>query len=214
MAVRGKSGPSAARSARFSEPIEIAREGGGPLELLTHRVCVPGQVRLVDCAGHDVRQNHALHPGLAGDPDGWAVLGRGATASERDGVLFPLAGLDAVLERGGDVTVKFVGEVAFAGDFGLLDVRLADPVLLVRNGTGTLLNGGAMGAGAVSERPLVVSPIRHVEEATGVRRWVASEPLLTGYRSDLFGGAYPPGAPFDPFLASVSRPCLRPCERP
>ena len=143
---------------------------------------------------------------VAGLPDGRAVLGRGATATERDGVLFPLAGLDAFLELGEEVTVKFAGEVAFTGHFGLLDVRLVDPVLLVRNGTGVLFNGGATGAGAVSEQSLVVSPIRHVGEATGMRRWVASAPLLTAYGSGLFGGAYPPGAPFDPFLASVPAP--------
>ena len=137
---------------------------------------------------------------IAAMPDGRAILAGGAQVSDRDGVIFAAGNASNYSAATGEGTVAFVGEVGFHGHFGMLNIRIANPSLSVEGGMGTLL----IAAGADRRLALVEAAIDFTIDEAGSHRWHARDVRLTGDGSDLFGGVYGVGEPFDAFVARVT----------
>jgi Htaa len=97
--------------------------------------------------------------------------------------------------------LAFAGGVAFSAHGGMLDVTLAEPVL-VFDGQGTLLTVVDLahpgGGTRVVIATLAGGPPARAEET------VAFVPLLTEDGAALFGRVYPPGEAMDPLLVPAS----------
>lgn len=97
--------------------------------------------------------------------------------------------------------LAFAGGVAFSAHGGMLDVTLAEPVLVV-DGQGTLLTVVDMAHPGGGTRVVIATLASglpaHAEET------VAFVPLLTEDGSALFGRVYPPGEAMDPLLVPAS----------
>lgn len=139
---------------------------------------------------------------IAGMPDGRAILAGGARVSERDGVIFAAGDRPDYSAATGEGTVRFVGEVVFHGHFGMMRIRIADPWLRIAGGRGTLLIDG----GADRRLALVEAAIDFAVDCGHRPVWHARDVRLTGDGSDLFGGVYGAGEPFDRFVAVVAGP--------
>ena len=134
---------------------------------------------------------------VLGMPDGRAGAVEGA---------FPLPDLSVVFEHDPSVDAAalgdgwaFRGDVRFAGHFGMLFVRIADP-WLVRTDDGVLLT--IADPDAQDDGPRV--PLATVTVAqTGAGEWASTAVALTAQGSELFNSVYPVGDPLDPFTLRV-----------
>ena len=134
---------------------------------------------------------------VLGMPDGRAGAVEGA---------FPLPDLSVVFEHDPSVDAAalgdgwaFRGDVRFAGHFGMLFVRIADP-WLVRTDDGVLLT--IADPDAQDDGPRVPLATVTVEE-TGPGEWASTSVALTAQGSELFNSVYPVGDPLDPFTLRV-----------
>lgn len=116
---------------------------------------------------------------------------------------FPLPDLSVVFEHDPSVDAAalgdgwaFRGDVRFAGHFGMLFVRIADP-WLVRTDDGVLLT--IADPDAQDDGPRVPLATVTVEQ-TGAGEWASTAVALTAQGSELFNSVYPVGDPLDPFL--------------
>ncbi len=134
---------------------------------------------------------------VLGMPDGRAGAVEGA---------FPLPDLSVVFEHDPSVDAAalgdgwaFRGDVRFAGHFGMLFVRIADP-WLVRTDDGVLLTIADPDAQDDGLRvPLATVTV----EQTGPGEWASTSVALTAQGSELFNSVYPVGDPLDPFTLRV-----------
>ena len=134
---------------------------------------------------------------VLGMPDGRAGAVEGA---------FPLPDLSVVFEHDPSVDAAalgdgwaFRGDVRFAGHFGMLFVRIADP-WLVRTDDGVLLTIADPDAQDDGPRlPLATVTV----EQTGPGEWASTSVALTAQGSELFNSVYPVGDPLDPFTLRV-----------
>lgn len=134
---------------------------------------------------------------VLGMPDGRAGAVEGA---------FPLPDLSVVFEHDPSVDAAalgdgwaFRGDVRFAGHFGMLFVRIADP-WLVRTDDGVLLT--IADPDAQDDGPRVPLATVTVEQ-TGPGEWASTSVALTAQGSELFNSVYPVGDPLDPFTLRV-----------
>ncbi|MFN8171323.1 MAG: HtaA domain-containing protein [Candidatus Nanopelagicales bacterium] len=134
---------------------------------------------------------------VLGMPDGRAGAVEGA---------FPLPDLSVVFEHDPSVDAAalgdgwaFRGDVRFAGHFGMLFVRIADP-WLVRTDDGVLLT--IADPDAQDDGPRVPLATVTVEQ-TGAGEWASTAVALTAQGSELFNSVYPVGDPLDPFTLRV-----------
>ena len=134
---------------------------------------------------------------VLGMPDGRAGAVEGA---------FPLPDLSVVFEHDRSVDAAalgdgwaFRGDVRFAGHFGMLFVRIADP-WLVRTDDGVLLT--IADPDAQDDGPRVPLATVTVEQ-TGPGEWASTSVALTAQGSELFNSVYPVGDPLDPFTLRV-----------
>ena len=134
---------------------------------------------------------------VLGMPDGRA----GAVEGE-----LPLPDLSVVFEHDPSVDAAalgdgwaFRGDVRFAGHFGMLFVRIADP-WLVRTDDGVLLT--IADPDAQDDGPRVPLATVTVEQ-TGPGEWASTSVALTAQGSELFNSVYPVGDPLDPFTLRV-----------
>jgi len=134
---------------------------------------------------------------VLGMPDGRAGAVEGA---------FPLPDLSVVFEHDPSVDAAalgdgwaFRGDVRFAGHFGMLFVRIADP-WLVRTDDGVQLTIADPDAQDDGLRvPLATVTV----EQTGPGEWASTSVALTAQGSELFNSVYPVGDPLDPFTLRV-----------
>ena len=108
--------------------------------------------------------------------------------------------------------LAFTGGVAFRAHGGVLDVTLAEPVLVFDDQSALLTVVGTVRPGGGTRAVIAVladEPHVSTDEA------VSFVPLLTDDGSALFGGVYPPGAAMDPLsvphrlLATIPRAISR-----
>ena len=142
---------------------------------------------------------------IAGMPDGRGVLARGAVETAGHGITFPPASAHFD-ETSGDGAVRFGGEVTFTGHFGMLNMRLADPWIETRDGSGTLFvaarSGGEEGYAAFAAFAF------DFEATAATYAWRARDVQLLAHGVTLFGDVYPEGEPLDPFVAVLDRKLL------
>jgi hypothetical protein len=97
--------------------------------------------------------------------------------------------------------LAFTGGVAFSAHGGMLDVTLAEPVL-VFDGKGTLLTVADIARPGSGTRRVIATlacgPYAPTDET------IAFVPLLTEDGSALFGSVYPPGEALDPLFVPAS----------
>jgi hypothetical protein len=100
-----------------------------------------------------------------------------------------------------DATLRFRGQVAFRAHSGLLEVRVADPILRMTTPTG----GALFVNGADDTRfALVDFSLTEVEAGDRFVR-AAAETFLTVEGTRLFDGVYPDAQPFAPLEVRVPR---------
>jgi len=97
--------------------------------------------------------------------------------------------------------LAFTGGVAFSAHGGMLDVTLAEPVL-VFDDDGTLLTVADMRRPGTGIRAVIATLASTPPAPTD--ETIALVPLLTQDGAALFGGVYPPGEAMDPLFIPVS----------
>ncbi|MEE1798084.1 HtaA domain-containing protein [Streptomyces sp. JV176] len=97
----------------------------------------------------------------------------------------------------GTGVLRFRGDVRFAGHYGFLFVRIADPWLTVENGAATL---SVITHPTESERLTLITAVLTEEGVDGpIHRMSGKTVRLTAAGRPLFNDVYPEDAPFDDF---------------
>lgn len=93
----------------------------------------------------------------------------------------------------------FRGDVRFAGHFGMLFVRIADP-WIVRTDSGAVLTIVDPDVDPADKNDTRRMPLAEVTlEQTGPGEWASTRVSLTAQGSELFNNVYPAGDALDPF---------------
>lgn len=100
----------------------------------------------------------------------------------------------------------FRGDVRFAGHYGMLYVRIADPWVSVTDGVGTLTVLDPYKPDDEPRLPLVRFTLeqQHIDEDMLV--WLSTDVHLTEEGTGLFNDVYQPGEPFEPLAIFLPVP--------
>ncbi|WP_440899664.1 HtaA domain-containing protein [Actinosynnema sp.] len=135
-------------------------------------------------------------------PDGRAGAGEGA---------HPLEGGEIRYEAGeprevdGALVLPFRGDVRFAGHFGMLYVRIADPEVTIRDGKAELTIADPYLKSEERTR-LVTFTAVPLDAGPGESAWSASDVVLAPEGVELFNDVYQAGEPFEPLEIRVPAP--------
>jgi len=133
---------------------------------------------------------------VLGNPDG-QLYGDDGVETDGEGTFrFPLSSVE---HEGEDWLLSFRGEVAFAAHGGLLAVRIAQPILELRGGDGTL----SVRRGA---EYVVIARVRAAQPVAVDDAWLVFPPLpaaLTAEGVSLFGDVYAEGDGLDPLRIAL-----------
>lgn len=127
-------------------------------------------------------------------PDGRAALHGAVKASQRTGLVFPLADGGDFDAASGTGVLRFGGGIGFTGHFGMLRVDIADPWLLIDGDTGIL----SIASGA--DKRLDLATFALLWDDADHRDGRSETLALTAAGAELFGGAYGEGAELDAFI--------------
>ncbi|RBY84759.1 HtaA domain-containing protein [Blastococcus sp. TF02A-26] len=126
-------------------------------------------------------------------PDGQGSIHDGAVPLGEDTILFPaVGGVDA-----GGSTFAFRGDVRFKGHGGMLFVRVAAPLITVRDDRAELSIEDPYARADADRVPLVTLQLRPGPAPEGARVWLGSDVRLTEAGATLFNDVYQPGEPFE-----------------
>ncbi len=128
-------------------------------------------------------------------PDGKGWVGDGALPVGTHEVLYgsDVAGRRTAADGAEERFWAFRGDVRFSGHAGMLAVRLAAPVLTLRDGAGDLTV-----AGFGDERLTLVTLRLTAQPAPeGTQLWHGEDVRLTEAGTELFNEVYAPGEPFE-----------------
>ena len=128
-------------------------------------------------------------------PDGRGSIHDGAAPLGEDTLLFPVAEPPATAD--GARIWTFRGDVRFAGHAGMLFVRIAAPVLTVRDGQGELSIADPYDRPGAARVPLVTVGLQPGPAPEGAEVWLGSDVRLTEAGAELFNDVYQPGEPFE-----------------
>lgn len=142
--------------------------------------------------------------------DGRATVTDGATPTEGNVMVFePADTLCPPEHADADLFLPFRGDIRFAGHFGLLFVRLADPWVIVRGDRATMT---VLDPYKPDEKPRLVLSHLVLEArptAEDLDIWLSTDVRLAAEGTDLFNDVYQAGEPFEPlaiFLPRGARP--------
>ncbi|KRB81413.1 hypothetical protein ASE00_15670 [Sphingomonas sp. Root710] len=127
-------------------------------------------------------------------PDGRAALRDPIKASQRTGLVFPLADGGNFDGGSGTGVLRFSGGIGFTGHFGMLRVDIADPWLRIDGDTGIL----SIAAGA--DKRLDLASFRLAWDDAAHRDARGEALALTAAGAELFGSAYGEGTELDSFI--------------
>lgn len=132
---------------------------------------------------------------IARMPDARGTVSSGATPVRADEFVF-----EPAADRSDAAGVfEFRGEVRFAAHFGMLYVRIADPVITLGEDVGELSVRYPFGTGPATRLRLVTfTPPAAVTSAR--QRWSAHDVRLTAEGSEVFGNVYSAGERFEPLM--------------
>ncbi|HWC83787.1 MAG TPA: HtaA domain-containing protein [Pseudonocardiaceae bacterium] len=139
-------------------------------------------------------------------PDGKGAAGSGAVSVGDDEICFApeVSGRRPDANGGEERFWAFRGDVRFSGHFGMLFVRLADPMLHMQgNGEAELTVDDPEKEGEENRLPLVTLRLARQESPVEVEIWQGSEVRLSEPGTGLFNNVYPPGEPFEPLTLVV-----------
>jgi len=127
-------------------------------------------------------------------PDGRALLRGAIKASQRTGLVFPLADDGDFDAATGTGILRFGGGIGFTGHFGMLRIDIADPWLRIDGGTGIL----SIASG--TDNRLDLATFGLVWDDADHRDGHSETLALTAAGAELFGGTYGQGTELDPFI--------------
>ncbi|GAA1518754.1 HtaA domain-containing protein [Nocardioides humi] len=141
---------------------------------------------------------------LAGLPDARFSATGGAVVDERQRILFPTESTEEFDPARGEGTIRFAGDVRFAGHHGMMFVMVAQPWLTFRAGAATLSIVDPASHPAMDRRlDLLDVEERGWGEHRGARLYAPMPATLRAAGVELFNHAYPAGEPFDPLSVRV-----------
>jgi Htaa protein len=138
-------------------------------------------------------------------PDGRGWVGEGAVPVSGNEVVFPpvQAGTRPTEDGGTDRFWAFGGDIRFTGHSGLLFVRIAFPVLTLRDGSAELTVAGQSEEESAERIPLVTLHLEVAPAADGLEVWSGTDVRLTETGAVLFNDVYPAGEAFDPLTLTL-----------
>ena len=137
--------------------------------------------------------------------DGRGWMGAGAfPASENEFVFPPIqTGIRTREDGATDRFWAFDGDVRFTGHSGMLFVRIALPVLILRDGGAELTVAGQSEEESAERLPLVTLLLEEEPAPEGFERWSGTDVRLTQAGAALFNDVYPAGELFDPLTLTL-----------
>jgi hypothetical protein len=124
--------------------------------------------------------------------------------SENEVVFPPVqAGIRPAANGATDRFWAFGGDVRFTGHFGMLFVRIALPVLTLRDGRAELTVAGQSEEEAAERVSLVTLHLEAEPAPEGVEMWSGTDVRLTEAGAALFNDVYPAGEAFEPFTLTL-----------
>jgi hypothetical protein len=142
-------------------------------------------------------------------PDGQGSIHDGAVPLGEDTILFPPADTTAThttatgstatgsTATDGARTFAFRGDVRFRGHAGMLFVRVAAPLITVREDRAELSIEDPYARADADRVPLVTLQLRPGPGPEGAQVWLGSDVRLTEAGAELFNDVYQPGEPFE-----------------
>jgi hypothetical protein len=155
-----------------------------------------------------------LHWGIKGSfmdyigrmADGRATVTDGATPTEGNVMVFEPAGVaPPPADADADLFLSFRGDIRFAGHFGLLFVRLADPQVVVRHGRGVMTVLDPSRTDGVTRLPLVHFSLEERPTHEDLRIWLSTDVRLTHEGTAVFNDVYPADEPFEPLAVFLPK---------
>lgn len=128
---------------------------------------------------------------VAGMSDGTMSVTDGAVDTPA-GFVFPVRDAGGFDSRTGSGTIRFSGDVRFRGHSGMLQVRIADPELIVDD------EGARLSAEGPAGRRLVVAHLGTPRTAPGGGLEIPAS--ISAGAVPLFNDVYPEGTPLDPLV--------------
>jgi hypothetical protein len=138
-------------------------------------------------------------------PDGRGSVGEGAVPVRGNEVVFPpvQSGIRPTEHGAADRFWAFGGDIRFTGHFGMLFVRIAFPVLTVRDGRAELTVAGQTEEEPAERVPLVTLSLKATPASEGIEMWSGTDVRLTQGGVALFNDVYPAGEAFDPLTLTL-----------
>ncbi len=120
-------------------------------------------------------------------------------------VVFPpvQAGIRPTEHGATDRFWAFGGDIRFTGHFGMLFVRIAFPVLTLRDGRAELTVAGQSEEEPAERVPLVTLSLEATPAPEGIEMWSGTDVRLTQGGVALFNDVYPAGEAFDPLTLTL-----------
>jgi hypothetical protein len=138
-------------------------------------------------------------------PDGQSALGEGAVIGDGGDYVFPP--LRSARRAGPGNTIEqlweFGGDVRFGGHFGMLFVRIAFPVISVRDGLGELTIADPYVSDGGARLALATVSMVQQPASDGQLIWLGSDVRLSAVGCEVFNNVYPVGELFDPLTIVV-----------
>ena len=147
-------------------------------------------------------------------PDGRAWVGEGAVPVSENEFVFPPveAGTRPAGNGATDRFWAFGGDIRFTGHFGMLFVRIAFPVLTLRDGRAELTVAGQSEEEPAERVPLVTLRLEAEPAPEGIEMWSGTDVRLTEAGAALFNDVYQAGEAFEPLMLTL--PVLDRDDRP
>lgn len=131
--------------------------------------------------------------------DGRGTVTNGATPTEGNVMVFEPAEVPTPPEAAdADLFLAFRGDVRFAGHFGMLYVRIADPWLTVRGREAVLTVLDPFKPDLDPRLPLIRFTLDERPTDEDLRIWLSTDVRLTEEGTGLFNDVYQAGEPFEP----------------
>lgn len=137
-------------------------------------------------------------------PDARMSATDGVLVDDRQRLLFPTASVDDLDPVTGEGTIRFAGDVRYAGHHGMMFVMIAQPWLTFRDGAATLSIVDPASHPAMDRRlDLLDVEVRGWEEHLGARLFAPMPTALRPEGVELFNEVYAAGEPFEPLSVRV-----------